>query len=127
MHTGLDTPATLAEVAREEPADAGELAPLFLRIVEQLIAIDPAGSASHCLSPRSVRIRPGGAIEIEPQTASLMQHTVATEPKYCPPEMFSSAAPGAMEKSAAPDIYVLGFIFYEIRSEEHTSELQSHS
>jgi serine/threonine protein kinase len=99
---------TLAEFAAEEPADVNEVVPLFLRIVERLRDSKPGGLG---LSPRNVHVAPDGGIDIQAGPAAGLQHTVTTEPKYCPPEMFREAPPEAGELA---DIYVLGFIMYEI-------------
>ena len=112
---------TLAEFVSEEPADVNEAVPVFLAIVERLIELKPGGTGHLGLSPRNVHVAPDGTIDIQAAPAGGLQHTVATEPKYCPPEMFREAPPEAGERA---DIYVLGFIMYEILLGQRLFRLQ---
>jgi serine/threonine protein kinase len=111
---GPQPAATLAELCAEDPADIRQTVPLFQRILDQLLATRSGSAGRVGISPRCVHLRPGGAIEIEAARPGSVQHTVAAEPKYCPPELFRVQEGDEPEKYAAADVYVLGFILYEI-------------
>jgi serine/threonine protein kinase len=107
-------PATLAELAGEDPAAVERVAPLFVRVVDRVIAIHAGGQVARALTPGGIRLRPNGEIDIDALPAGSLQNTVAAEPKYCPPEMFQEGHVEPGDRQGVADVYVLGFAFYEI-------------
>ena len=110
---------TLAALIAEEPADPLSVLPLFVAIVERLNEIHNANMAHPPLS-RAIRILGGGKVDIAAEAAVDGAATaIAGEAKYAAPEMFQEQTgvevkPGSQEWRQAEDIYVLGFMFYEI-------------
>ena len=99
----------------ESPADLQMAIPLMLRIVNRVREIHESSLVHDQLTPRNIFVRPSGAVEIDafpPPTSS--GATLVSEPKYVSPEAFAEGVFAGQQSSVAGDIYVLGFVFYEM-------------
>jgi serine/threonine protein kinase len=99
----------------DQPQDPETLVPVFLNIIKRLRGIHALGQSHSELSPRKIWIRDGATVEIEAEPPSAPNATlIISEPKYTAPEF--CLAQTAPDESAhiCGDIYVLGFLFYEM-------------
>ncbi len=99
---------TLADLIREEPADIREILPVAVSIAERLAEIHASGEYTRGVSPRQVRMIPGGRPEIERFVTQ--GDTPAIESRYFAPEMFGNNP----QLTPAADIYSTGLMLYEI-------------
>jgi formylglycine-generating enzyme required for sulfatase activity/serine/threonine protein kinase len=104
----------LADRMGEQPFDATEMSSLLLAICRSLRGIHDAGLAHPDLTPRNIRLKGDGTVEIQsfpapPPNATLM----ITEPKYAAPEMLLTHMSADGAAHVRSDIYVLGFVSYE--------------
>ena len=117
---GADAPSgsvrcRLSDVIRESPADLQTAIPLMLRIVNRVREIHESSLVHDQLTPRNIFVLASGAVEIDafpPPTSS--GATLVSEPKYVSPEAFAEGVFAGQQSSVAGDIYVLGFVFYEM-------------
>ncbi len=110
---------SLASLLSEEPAQLASVIPVFLAIIDRIAEIHASNQIHEPLCPAHVRLtkRPGVEIAARAPEDSLSA-TLVAEAKYAAPEMFQERGgvlkTGSPEWRTASDIYVLGFMFYEI-------------
>jgi formylglycine-generating enzyme required for sulfatase activity/tRNA A-37 threonylcarbamoyl transferase component Bud32 len=107
----------LADRIGEEPLDVTELSALLLKICRVLRDIHDAGLAHPDLSPRNIRLAgdSGDDVDIQAFPAPPPNATLRmTEPKYAAPEMLLTHTTTDERVHFRSDIYVLGFVAYEL-------------
>jgi hypothetical protein len=86
----------------------------FVATVQALIALGPANCSSEALLPPNVRFDVvGKATILSPQGVTHTRGDM-NSPRYAAPEMISEKASAGDPTSAAPHVYALGMMFYEI-------------
>jgi serine/threonine protein kinase len=103
---------TLSDLLQTDPPALTDVLPLFVRIVRQLAAVHGDKSCRPILTPQNIFWSPED-VQIKTSPAAQAQHTRAIDSKYTSFEGFDeSALTGAQQVQS--DIYILGFIYYEI-------------
>jgi serine/threonine protein kinase len=115
-HTLADA-RPLEELQRDSAADAGQMAALFARIVRALMEQHESGQVHAELSPKKIRLR-GESIAIEnaceaPAPSSQSTLLIA-DARYAAPELIMARSAPDQTTHVRGDIYVLGFLFYEL-------------
>jgi serine/threonine protein kinase len=103
---------TLSDLIQDEPPSLMDLLPIFLRIVQQLATVYKNESSYPILTPKMIECA-GNNVQIKTVSASEAQHTRAVDCKYGSFEDFRGLTVRGGQREAS-DIYVVGFIFYEI-------------
>ena len=93
--------------------------PVFLAIIDRISEIHASNQIHEPLCPTNVRLTKGPGVEIAARAPEdSLSATLVAEAKYASPEMFQERGgvlkTGLAEWRTASDIYVLGFVFYEI-------------
>ncbi len=95
--------------------DPEKLVPVFLSIIKRLRGIHESGQSHSELSPRKIWITEGASVEIDAEMPSSPNATlIISEPKYTAPEFCLAQTVPDEDAHICGDIYVLGFLFYEI-------------
>ena len=100
----------LGDVLPEGSPDPREALPLFLQILRCVQGYQNAGHPHAELTPRHIRIRQNGDIEIDPGDPGSVGPQPIREAKYAAPEALTDPR----SRQELRDIYSLGFLFYEV-------------
>ncbi len=107
------------------PADATEVIPLCLKTVDCLRQVHAAGRYHAELSPQNIWLTASGTVEIDccdsPRALGTLGLSMA---KYLAPEVFSDASESGPHTCTSRDIYVLGFVFYEMLAGQQAMQRQ---
>lgn len=113
-------PESLAGYLAEEPPEVDQVIYGFVSAMEALSTLYASGGKTGGLAPHSVRFdRVGKAsIQAAAQTATGLQGATSFgsmgSPRYAAPEMFRETSGAASAAATLPDVYAMGFMFYEI-------------
>jgi serine/threonine protein kinase len=107
----------LQDFLMESPADPQKMTILFARIIRALIQLHEAGRSHAELSPLNIWVN-GDSVGIEcspRKSASPSQSTILiSDARYTAPELIMARSTPDQAAHIAGDIYVLGFMFYEL-------------
>ena len=107
----------LEELQTGPAADAGQMASLFARIIRALIDLHESGRTHAELSPQKIWVR-GESIVIEsiPKVSapSSQSTLLIADARYAAPELIMARSTPDQTAHVRGDIYVLGFLFYEL-------------
>jgi serine/threonine protein kinase len=108
----------LQELQMESAADPQEMTPLFALIVRALIRLHNTGRNHPELSPQNIWVN-GESIVIENSsrisgTSPSQSTLLIADARYTAPELIMARSAPDQAAHACGDIYVLGFLFYEL-------------
>jgi len=113
-------PESFAGYLTEEPADVDHVIYAFISATEALVRLYAEGGKTGGLAPQNIRFdRLGKAtIQASPPNSTSLQGATSFgsmgSPRYAAPEMFKETNTGTNAPALLPDIYAMGFMFYEI-------------
>jgi len=114
LKTSESGKTTLASFLQDDPPSAKAVLPMFLQLLE---AVEQANGENRSLdlSPQAIELTPGGKILIpllpEPEWNRTL---LIASPKHISPETFLERTVEADTERQASEVYVLGFMLYEI-------------
>jgi serine/threonine protein kinase/formylglycine-generating enzyme required for sulfatase activity len=111
-HSQVMPTGTFSDLLQNDPPAPLAVLPIFLRAVQQLSVTHRNPSLHPVLTPATIRWSDKDA-KIKTILAAEAHHTRAVDWKYLSFQEFNDAAPTTIQQAEA-DIYVLGFMFYEI-------------
>jgi serine/threonine protein kinase len=103
---------SLANYYDDLPCPPQRVIPVFVAILEALIALGPANCSLEALVPLNIRLDPFSKVNLPRRQAA--QSSGACTPRYTAPETITDKAYASDPDSAAAHIYALGMMFYEI-------------
>jgi len=113
-------PESLAGYLAEESPEVDQVIYGFISATEALLSLYASGGKTGGLAPQNIRFdRLGKAsVQAAPPASTSLQGATSFgslgSPRYAAPEMFKETSTGSSAPAALPDIYAMGFMFYEI-------------
>jgi sulfatase modifying factor 1 len=111
-HSRIAATGMLSDLIQDDPPSVVDVLPIFLRTVQRLVVIHADSSLRPVMTPDTIRWSPN-EIQIRTVSTAQEQQTRAVDCKYLSFEHLNESAVST-NIGPASDIYVLGFIFYEI-------------
>ena len=105
---------TLADLFAADPPPPPSLLPTFREAVERLAQVHAVKKFHRGLSPMTIRLGVSGRLDIETFDSPPAASEALGQPQYASPEMFGEGFGDDSGSRVASDIYILGFIFYEM-------------
>ena len=105
---------TLASLLQDDPPSVKAVLPMFLQLLD---AVEQAHAENRTLdlSPQAIELTPGGKILIPSLPEPEWNRTLLiASPKHISPETFLERTSEADAERQASEVYVLGFMLYEI-------------